>query len=291
MAIDNCKASVFDAADLAYVKDEGTIMRKLLSAFSIRPTVVVTKPVTQINSLTPHIAAISSVHITTLPIINVRIPINANNYVYGAGVSKPVNLKDALEQDQIYIHHRTLSVKSQQIQYSRELLIFYVHRRHQQINYAKLQTPYIISSLPNIMNHFEILSEMDVIFPDEMDSVGSGSNAGFTLKSVVAVQTTEVNYGKENCDNMTTKNIIIGCTALVRTSNNNRTYAWKYEPMIIKEQQNNVEPMKEINEPAFKQEAKTRGTLFIYQDTTKFGKTTQSIAAPIVNTNNNSEEE
>ena len=34
----------FDAADLAYVKDEGTILRKLFAAFSLRPTIVQTVP-------------------------------------------------------------------------------------------------------------------------------------------------------------------------------------------------------------------------------------------------------
>ena len=74
-AIDACRNSVFDAADLAYVKDEGTIMRKLLSAFSIRPTIVSTAPLYGISSATSNIASLAATHITTISMITMRIPL------------------------------------------------------------------------------------------------------------------------------------------------------------------------------------------------------------------------
>src|SRR6185312_16328007 len=74
LAIDNCRNSVFDAADLAYVKDEGTIMRKLMSAFSIRPTIVSTAPLYGISSATSNIASLAATHITTISMITMRIP-------------------------------------------------------------------------------------------------------------------------------------------------------------------------------------------------------------------------
>ena len=76
-AIDSCKASVFDAADLAYVKDEGTILRKLFSAFSFRPTIVQTQPRNPLqNSLTgamSNIPALNSIQTTTIPMIPLRL--------------------------------------------------------------------------------------------------------------------------------------------------------------------------------------------------------------------------
>lgn len=41
-AIDACRSNIYDAPDMTYVKDEGSILRRLLSAFSLRPTMVST---------------------------------------------------------------------------------------------------------------------------------------------------------------------------------------------------------------------------------------------------------
>ena len=42
LAIDNCRRSVNDNPDLMYEDDEGTVLQRLLGAFSIRPTIVST---------------------------------------------------------------------------------------------------------------------------------------------------------------------------------------------------------------------------------------------------------
>src|SRR4029079_8840924 len=40
-----CRNNLYDNADLAYNQDEGAILRRLLSVFSLRPTIIYTKPV------------------------------------------------------------------------------------------------------------------------------------------------------------------------------------------------------------------------------------------------------
>ncbi len=40
MAVDNCKGNIIDCPDQTYVKDEGSILRRILAAFAIRPTIV-----------------------------------------------------------------------------------------------------------------------------------------------------------------------------------------------------------------------------------------------------------
>lgn len=275
MAIDNCRASVFDAADLAYVKDEGTIMRKLLAAFSIRPTIVLTMPVYGITPLTSHISSVSSSQITTLPMITMRIPMTLGQK------SESIDLESALSQEQLYIHHRQLTVKQQQILYSRELLVFYVHRRYQSFNTARLTNPYTISYLPITMNQFEKLQSVAIEFP--LDNLGipsgtAGSHQTFNLKSVVSVVTKDIACTKERdeCDKKSNGEIIMSCAALIRlpkdkyvSKENFNVCGYMYNPLELQSSGNEVVAMTELDEAMFCGEAATKGTLFIYHSTDK----------------------
>jgi hypothetical protein len=250
LAIDNCRNSVFDAADLAYVKDEGTIMRKLLSAFSIRPTIVSTAPLYGISSATSNIASLAATHITTVSMITMRIPLMDK---IGA---QPLSLKDSLEQRQLYIHRRQITVKTQQIMYSRDLLIFYIHRRFQTVNLARLTRPYQMAILPITMSQYERLHRAQVNFSFDMD-VGTQL---FTLSSVVAVETAPND-----------QNLIISCSALIRVPDRNA--ALEYSPLdLMSENPDKIEPLKYLLlntplhgvSPSMYKKASVQGTLFVY---------------------------
>jgi hypothetical protein len=267
MAIDNCRASVFDAADLAYVKDEGTIMRKLLAAFSIRPTIVLTMPVYGITPLTSHISSVSSSHITTLPMITMRIPMTLGQE------AEQIHLNNALSQEQLYIHHRQLTVKQQQILYSREILVFYVHRRYQTINTERLTNPYRMTTLPFTMNQFEKLQQVEVgINVDDLLIGGSNGGQRFCLKSVVMVETK--NVVNQNPDEQGPE-IIISCSALIRADIESDptsvlpTFGYKYNPLKLDSNGNEVMALDHYPDTQFLYEARTKGTLFIYTSSDK----------------------
>lgn len=253
MAIDNCKANVFDAADLAYVKDEGTVLRKLLSAFSIRPTIVITTPVYGITPMTSHISPVTSSQITTLSMVTMRIPMTLGRE------TDPIRLEDALTQRQLYIHHRQLTAKQQEILYSRELLIFYVHRRFQTINTARLTAPYHVSYLPTTINHFERLHEVEVNFPigDLMIGRISGQQT-FKIRSIVTVNTKKVRDDEKN-------QIIIGCSSYIFPLDNDVIY--KYDPLKLGDAGKEVFPLTALKNDFFNEtimDASKTGTLFIY---------------------------
>lgn len=260
MAIDNCRANVFDAADFVYVKDEGTVMRKLLSAFSIRPTIVMTTPVYGITPLTSHISPVTSSQITTLSMITMRIPMTLGQQ------AQPINLNSALAQRQLYIHHRQLTVKQQQILYSREILIFYVHRRYQTINTARLTAPYHISYLPTTMNQFERLQ--DVAVTHDRKGLVIGNSQTFNLKSVVYVKTQPVS------NDPTIKNeIIVGCGAFIITDNTltavsmpNLTFSgYNYNPLKLDQSGKDIEALSHVEDDVIFTNSCTKGTLFIYK--------------------------
>jgi hypothetical protein len=279
LAIDKCKASVFDAADLAYIKDEGTILRKLFAAFSLRPTIVATMPsVIGLNQETSNIASLSSQQITTLHMLTVRIPMNIHNEPV-----RTVNLKSSLtQQRQLYIHHRQISVRTQNVLYSREILVFYVSRRYHGFNLDKLSRPYEIASLPVTMSVFERLQSQGVEFP--MDFQHDKQN--FALTSLVAVDTakTYIN-GNVDTDN---NQIIIGCSAYIRHKPaQNGVYC--YKPMDINGENapindritpgnDRITPISYLNEyqksgndPTLDEIGKEAGTLFIYKSTSNTG--------------------
>jgi hypothetical protein len=271
VAIDACKATIFDSADLAYVKDEGTIMRKLLSAFSIRPTIIMTMPsYSMVPLTTTHISAISASHITTLSMITIRIPLVFNQ--------KPVsiNINDGLEQQQAYIHHRQLVIKQQQILYSREILIFYVHRRYQTISAERLSNPYKMSSLPITLNTFEKLQEAEINFPPDDLPIGKQNNQNFSIKSVVTVQTSPIDIAPKSAliNVVNAPTIIIGCTALIRCdtgkqfTNGESVFGYQYMPLTTQvdiHDNNKLKVMNELNRTMFMIEARKYGTLFIFR--------------------------
>lgn len=264
-AIDNCRASVFDAADLAFVKDEGTILRKLFGAFSMRPTIVVTMPIYGIVPITSHLTPVSSGHITTLSMITVRIPMDINNN------AASIQLEDALVQKQLYIHHRQLTVKAQQILYSRELIIFYVHRRFKLLDISRLSRPYGITALPITMSSFDKLQTSKIEFKDVLELSQSGQK--FNLKSIVCVETAKTT-SKSN------EEIIVSCSTIVFTcpelKNANESNAIKYQPLDDCKDVKVVKPITPIswnsivedgnvkNDVTAYQFAREKGTLFIY---------------------------
>lgn len=260
MAIDNCKSNVFDAADLAYVKDEGTVMRKLLSAFSIRPTIVVTTPIYEITPMTSHISPVTSSQITTLSMITMRIPMTLGKTV------DPIDLREALTQRQLYIHHRQLTAKQQDILYSRELLIFYVHRRYQTINTARLTAPYYVSYLPTTINHFERLHDVQVTFPYDDLIIGRPSaQQTFRIRSVVSVDAKEIKGDTKN-------KIIVGCKSYIFPEDSNtfdktEYCAYKYEPLKLEDAGKEVFPLQPYNKDGYDEvieEISKTGTLFVY---------------------------
>ncbi len=274
LAIDQCKASIFDAADLAYVKDEGTILRKLFAAFSLRPTIILAMPVYGISQSVSNVPTLATSHITTVPMITFRIPLN----IVGKA-TRTINLQDALSQRQIFIHHKQLMVKTTQVLYSREILVFYVHRRFQTLNWSRLTRPYEIATLPITMSQFERIQEEPIDFDMNIKT----SSQEFNLKSVVAVETAQTSAGGSS-------KMIIGCSALVvcgmdcpdgtrspiaqaiqSATPEAQAYALQYKPLDMNncvptaEEYQSVNPISGLGVPDLVAIARTHGTIFIYK--------------------------
>jgi hypothetical protein len=253
-AIDTCRNSVFDAADFAYVKDEGTILRKLFSAFSIRPIIVCTAPVMGISTNTSPLSNLATTHITTIPMISYRISPTDNN------LKKTYSLNHALYQRQLYIHKRQLTVKTQNVMYCRDILVFYVHRRFQTVNLGRLARPYEVLRLPVTVNAIEKIHRAKVDFSY---SLNIGNLQRFDIKSVVAVELAPHD-----------SQMIIGCSALVRANSNQigGDVVFYYNPLNLNNKDvNKIKPLTymdsrtpNVTDGDFFSVSSERGTLFIY---------------------------
>lgn len=253
-AIDHCRASIFDAADLVYVKDEGTILRKLFAAFSFRPTIVMTMPIhTMIPSITSNITGVTASQITTLSMVTIRMPVGNVN---SSSTYPTINLADALQQQQLYLHHRQITVKSQEILFSRELIAFYVHRRFQNFNLSRIGNPYSLSFLPNTISAHEKLQNNAIEVPIDNLTINTQK---FNLKSVVCVET----LGEHDA---TGNDTIYTCSTMVKSDlpNADGNYWLFYKPLILNSE-SNPSPVKKANFTAIQDAIKTRGTIFIYK--------------------------
>src|SRR5690606_38023480 len=82
-AIEACRSNIYDAPDLTYVHDEGAILRRILGAFAVRPTLVATSKL--YNVIGAHgLANLNNIatglggqftDVTTIPMITLRLPI------------------------------------------------------------------------------------------------------------------------------------------------------------------------------------------------------------------------
>lgn len=262
LAIDMCKGSVFDAADFAYIKDEGTIIRKLFSAFSLRTTIVVTTPINNLNpSFTSHLSTLTTQTATTISMITMRLPISLT------GSTNSVDIESAMSQTQLYIHHKVVTMRTQEILYSKELLVFYVHRRSQNISdFTKLTQPYHISFLPVTMTQFEKLHDSVVTFKFKDLKFG---NQTFNLASFVAVEVAPPSAtGVES-------SIIISCSAVIACEYEGVDSFLYYNPLDLSSSKDNkIHPISFINPTMMSKTSEEwaadlgqkKGTLFIYKE-------------------------
>jgi len=198
MAIDNCKVSAFDNPDFMYVNDEGTIMRRLLGAFSFRPTVVMTKALYGTVVTAGMMGAVHMPSVTSVPMITLRLPFMTTRD------TNAVNLEDSIDQAQWFLEGGTIVPKNQSIIYSRGVMIFYVPRRTHSINIERLSEPYNFTRLPPTISGFERVNARPVNF-NEVMRIGDDT---YKLRSVVVV---DVNK------NVGVSDLIIGNSTAIMT--------------------------------------------------------------------------
>jgi hypothetical protein len=245
-AVDSCRVNLFDAPDLTYVRDEGTILRRILSAFSIRPTVISSTPIWNMLTYNPHFTKPAITQVTTIPMITYRLPHNklvnfqkfrqsGNSNTLGTiGPNLSYDFQDALYQAEWFVEGRLLVPKSKQVLHSRGVLIFYVNRRYKRLSVGHAGVPYSFNYLPMTVSGLERINTAPMRSIRKITDVGYNNNS-FTLASCV-VSKTEAIKDRDEINKDSRADVVVGCATYVfdHYSDNGTCMisdrCWKYDP-------------------------------------------------------------
>jgi hypothetical protein len=259
-AVDICRLNKQDTPDLIYGRYDGVIIKRLLSAFSFRPTVVATTPLLMnAVSFNPYAFNVKP-QVTAVPMINMRLPPVLNNS------ADPVDLNSALEQSQFFLENGVIVPRNTSLIWSRGVLIFYVDRRATNIVFNNQLNGFSMSQLPSPISGFEKLNKRKVNF----DLTLSVRDESYELRSVV-YSDVNIKDGKET-------DLVIGSSALIRVPaglKNTRVLPGyfcydPYAPVHSVDPLDRVKPISSINEEdavfdlSFRSLAESRGTVFVY---------------------------
>lgn len=259
-SVDMCKLNKYDTPDLIYGRYDGTILKRLISAFSFRPTYVSTLPVysSPITNINPYQQNIKPV-VTSVSMINLKIPPAIND-------KSAINLKDSLTSQQFFLENGAITPRNTSIIYSRGVLFFYVDRRTNIIRTQDMPI-FNLNRLPSAISGFERINDRPINFDYEIPI----NEDIYKLRSVVI---SDLN----NNINIAEKNLIIGSSTMVITPNDtdilNSDEYFIYEPVRVLDRvspNTYRKPIRQIfrsssNEyESFQDMANKRGIIFMYE--------------------------
>jgi hypothetical protein len=245
-AVDMCRLNKNDNPDLIYGRYDGTILKRLLSTFSFRPTIVAAAPVYNPSVLNPYQQNVRPV-VTAIPMFNVRLPSNQQG---------EFDLSSIINIQQPFLENGAIITRTTEMIYSRGVLFFFVDRRSNIMRFE--QAPmFNLNRLPLAISGFERINNASVSWTPEITC----RNQTYKLRSVVTSETNTLN---------TNDNYVIGSAAIIRKFDNPQDQlnpsCFAYSPMrLLTDDAGNRGPTVGISEDNFVEIAKGRGTIFMYQ--------------------------
>jgi hypothetical protein len=222
--LDQCKSGdISHSPHLLYIRDEGTILKKILESLSFNPIKVMKKPLNQnISSIPSTALALSS--IKSVPLIEVRLTTGFNSDFNNLRGVAPVDLLSHMNNQQWIIGEggKNMILQQNEIVYCKDIVIFYVNRRHSNINFEQ--------NFNNSICHQPITIDGNEVInptPVKVEYIIPIAGADYHLQSVVICNT-------QTIDN---KEIIIGNSTIFITrpsqadlTSTNQKYYW-YDPI------------------------------------------------------------
>jgi len=209
-AINNCKLNQFDNPDLLYGKYDGTVIKRLFSAFSFKPTVVISSNRYQHLNTNPYFRTIAP-NAMKIGMLNIVLPNNITN------TNIEIDLSESLSHEENFIINGVVVPKEKSVLYS-ELLVFYIDRRKSNIKYnlGYANNLLNVSNYPMAIAGFEKMNDTPIRFQEDI-TVNSDN---YSLRSVICSETLN-----------SPENVIIGSTALIITKSD--PMSGRYSPQYI----------------------------------------------------------
>jgi hypothetical protein len=265
-SVDMCKLNKYDTPDLVYGRYDGTILKRLISAFSFRPTMVSTLPIynTPIVNVNPYQQVIKPT-VTSVSMINLKLPPVLNDEV-------EISLEDSINSQQLFLENGVINPRSTSIIYSNGVLFFYIDRR---TNVIRSTLPgmqlFNLDKLPSSVNGFERINDRKINFNTEIEL---GKDI-YKLRSVVLA---EINK------DVSKEKIVIGSSTIfmlhsdIEKDRLNQEF-FIYDPLSVSDKllsgitntYNFRQPVRQLfrdhvePEMSFQNMAETRGIIFMYE--------------------------
>ena len=200
--VEMCRLNKHDTPDLVYGRYDGTVLKRLISAFSFRPTVISTTPiVTQMYNTNPYSHNVRPT-VRSIPMINLRIN--------GIDASRNLRLRDSIEQSTLVIEGKSFVQKKIDLIYSRGVLMFFVDRRAHYIQVGRME-PFNMGNLPVSVAGFERINPRKVSFDPSITVRGDVYN----LRSVVAAEISKSSAAVQGGPGSYNPNVVVGSSAAV----------------------------------------------------------------------------
>jgi len=232
VSIDNCKLNNFDdAPDFLHVGDEGSIVRRILSAFSLRPTIVETSIMSNLEyqyPLRPEHTGLN-IRVESTPMLTHRVSRYPSQNTQASNYR---SLDYVLDSQQFFFDKDLKTVVPRQIRviYSKSVLIINLPRRSMRLDYTNLIRPsYEWNKIPRAYAGIDKINDIEI----EVPAILSADNVEFQLQSAIKLDVNTLNT-------VNNEQLIVGTSAILVTSNSetqqtlsfNQTYLL-YDPKQV----------------------------------------------------------
>ena len=242
-SVDVCRLNKYDNPDFVYGRHDGTILKRLFSAFSFRPTIVASIPVANLFAYNPYSQNVRPT-VTSIPMINVRL----SNFV--APGSKSANdIKTALSQSNKFLEGNSIVDRHTQVMYSREVIIFYIDRREHTYNISNTITN--MARLPTSVAGFERINNAALTVDSTLTITGNDSTI-YTLTSAVVADVQDIDGIK----------YVVGSDAIIY--DNAGAISWYSPGTVISRKAADKKPIRQMDTDTAKEVIASRGIILVY---------------------------
>jgi hypothetical protein len=262
-SVDVCRLNKYDNPDFVYGRHDGTIMKRLFSAFSYRPTVVATLPVANLFAYNPYSQTVRPT-VTSIPMINVRLS-NFGQAAAGAapqanplavaaqGAAGVASLSGSLAQTLTFIEGSAMVNRHTSVMLSKEVMVFYVDRRQVVLNVAS--SPFNVLRLPTSVAGLERINNIPLQYEPEITIPGTTDVYEF-VSGVIADINQQANPNDPG-------NYVIGSSCVLF---NNTIGSWYHYTPSTCISRNAMDPIIDMAEATAINKLSTNGVIFIYRN-------------------------
>ena len=204
-AVDVCRLNKYDNPDLVYGRHDGTIVKRLLSAFSYRPTVVATYPTGLVPNMgighNPYAQSVNPT-VTRVPMVTIRLVNNV--YQEKALTSVADHVQKPMEMS--FIEGNAIVSRASKVLYSRGVLVVYIDRRSTQINLDFFK-PMTMKNFPVGVSGFSRINLAEMKINETLNI----QDQQFIRRSVVVAATQQIAV----TPNAQNENIVVGSQTII----------------------------------------------------------------------------